>query len=151
MFAEPTLDRTEQVLGVFFGGRNQWGGKVIVTDQRLLFAELNVGSIPDLIEFVGGEAGVPGVDVGMKVLDQIRSSVKKDVWLVHVAVVEPEGMAGWFAPPKVRVTTSTGEVFSVGIVKSITTPNKDPGNNAIRDRAVAIIRHAMNEAKAAAS
>ncbi len=150
-FVEPTLDQAEQVRGVFYGGRNQWGGKLIITNKRLPFAELDLGAMPDVLEFVGGQAGVPGVDLGMKVLERIRASVKKDIWLQHVVSVEPEGMAGWFSPPKIRVTTATGEILTIGIVKTTTTPNKNPENNVIRDRAVALLRQTMSEAKTAAS
>lgn len=148
-FVEPSLDRTEEVRGLFFGGRNQWGGKLIITNKRLLFAELDLGSLPDMLEWFGGAVGIPGTDLGRSILNSIRASVRKEIWLGHVVSIEPEGMAGWFGPPKIQATTATGEVITIGIVKSTMTPNKNPENNIIRDRAVAILRDAVAGAKLA--
>jgi hypothetical protein len=149
MFVEPVLDQAEQVRGVFYGGHNQWGGKLIISNQRLLFAELDLGAIPEILEYVGGQAGVPGIDLGMRILERVRTSVKKDIWLKHIVSVDPEGMAGWFSPPKIHVVTATGDVISVGIVKTTTTASKNPENNLVRDRAVTILRDAVRAATTA--
>ena len=143
-FEEPDLDAQEQALGVFYGGRNQWGGKLIVTDQRLLFAPLDLGAIPGLLGLVGGEFGIPS-DVGLKVLASVKETVKKDVRLSHIESCDAHGTAGIFAPPKLRLVTATGDTFDVGIVKSTTTWNGDPLNNVVRDRALALIGSALAE------
>lgn len=145
MFNEPRLDRSERVLGIFYGGRNQWGGKLIVTDQRLIFSELDLGAVPDVLAYVGSQAGLPG-DLGKSVLDKIRASVGKDIWLVHITSVEAQGSASLLSPPKIRVTTATAETFTIGIVKSTTTPNISGDNNVARDVALAVIRAAMRSA-----
>lgn len=146
-FAEPALDEAENVRGVFFGGPSSWGGKLIVTNKRLLFAELDLGVLPDILEYVGGKAGVPGVDLGKTILDSVKASVRKDIWLQHIVSVEPDGDGGWFKAPGIRITTATGEVVKLGIVKSTTTPNKDAENGLIRDRAIGVVRQAISEAK----
>ena len=146
-YEEPTLDQAERVLGLFYGRRKQWGGKVIITNKRLLFAKLDLGPIPEILEYVGGAAGVPGTDLGKKLLDQIASSVDTDVSLQHITGVEPEGKAWLFGPPKMRVTTATAESLTVDIVKSTTSLVGQAENNVIRDRAVALLRKAVSEAK----
>jgi hypothetical protein len=146
-FAEHALSESEDVLGVFYGGPRSWGGKLVITNKRLLFAELDLGAIPDALAYVGGKAGVPGVDLGKTILDRVRASVRKDVWLRHIVAVEPEGDGGWFSAPGIRITTATGEVLKLGIVKSTTTLSKDAENPVIRDRAVALIRLAVQQAK----
>ena len=42
-FSEPALIETEDVLGVFYGGPRAWGGKLIVTNHRLIFAPIDLG------------------------------------------------------------------------------------------------------------
>jgi hypothetical protein len=147
MFKEPNLDRTERVLGVFYGGRNQWGGKLIITDQRMIFSELDLGALPDVLAYVGTQAGLPG-DLGLKVLESVRAGVGKEVWLTHITDVAPDGMASLFSPPGIRVTTATAETIRIGIVASTTTPNISRANNAARDAAVTILRLAVASAAA---
>lgn len=145
-YEEPTLDQAERVLGVFYGRRTQWGGKLIITNKRMLFAKLDLGAIPDILEYVGGIAGIP-IEVGRKVLDHISGSVNKEIWLQHITGVEPEGKAWFLGPPKMRVTTATGETVKVDIVKSTFSLVGNPANNDIRDRAVALLREAVSAAK----
>lgn len=146
-YEEPTLDQAERVLGIFYGRRNQWGGKLIITNRRILFAKLDLGPIPDILTFIGGAAGVPGIDVGKKVLDQIAGSVDTDISLQHITAVEPVGNAGLFGPPKIRVTTATAESVTADIVKTTTSVIWNKENNVIRDRAVALLRQAVSDAK----
>lgn len=148
-YEEPELGETERVLGVFYGRANQWGGKLIVTDKRLLFAALDLGALPDILVYVGGKAGVPGTDLGEKVLTQIKGSVTRDIHLVHIATVEPEGKAGWTGAPKVRITTDTEEVIKIDVVEGTKTLIMKGENNEVRDRAVAVIAKAVKAAKEA--
>lgn len=149
-FVEPVLGESEDVLGVFFGGPRSWGGKLVITNKRLLFAQLDLGAIPDALAYVGGKAGVPALDLGKTILDRVQASVRKDIWLRHIGEVAPDGDGGWFVAPSIRITTATGEVVRLGIVKSTTALNKDPENRTIRDRAVLLIRQAVDKARAAA-
>jgi len=98
----------------------------------------------------GGKAGVPALDLGKTILDRVQASVRKDIWLRHIVEVAPDGDGGWFAAPSIRITTATGEVVRLGIVKSTTALNKDPENRTVRDRAVLLIRQAVDKARAAA-
>lgn len=145
MYTEPNLDRSERVLGVFYGGRNQWGGKLIVTDQRLIFSGLDLGVMPDVLAYVGSQAGLPA-DLGKTLFDHVRDSVGKDVWLVHIIGVDAVGSASLLSPPKIRITTATLETFEVGIVNSMRTPNISPDNNQVRDNAVLLLRRAVANA-----
>jgi hypothetical protein len=146
-FVEPVLDEAENVLGIFFGGHRQWGGKLIVTNQRLLFSALDLGAIPDALVYVGGKAGIPGVDIGKTILDRVQASVGKDIWLRHITNVEADGNGSLFAPPSIRISTATGEVMKIGIVKSTTAMNVLPENRVHRDNAIALIRDAVEKAK----
>ncbi len=149
-FVEPVLDEDENVLGIFFGGHKQWGGKLIVTNKRLIFSALDLGAIPDALVYVGGKAGIPGVDIGKTILDRVQASVGKDIWLRHITAVEADGNGSLFAAPAIRISTATGEVLKIGIVKATTAFNPDPENRVHRDNAIALIRSAIEKVKTVA-
>ena len=145
-FTEPSLTETEQVLGIFFGGNPLWGGKLLVTDHRLIFAPIDVGLVETVVRYVADKANVPGADLGGKIIDQVKGSAKKEIWIRHVTSVEPNGDGGLFKAPGVRIVTATGERVDFGIVKTTTTMNRDPANRVVRDQLIALIRTQMSRA-----
>ena len=124
------LDEMEDVVGVFYGGRGRLvGQQFVVTNRRLLMMPIDVG-MPKSMRGVVGQMS------------------PKTLWLRHVVDVQPTNNSGWFKPASLRITTNTGEVFDLGFVKTPLTMNKDKGNNDVRDRALQVIRAAVEAAKA---
>jgi hypothetical protein len=147
-FNEPSLAQSEDVLGVFYGGDPLWGGKLIVTTQRLLFAPIDVGLVETITRYVAKGVAVPGADLAGQIIDQVKGSAKKEVWLRHIVSIEANGDGGWFKAPGVRIVTSTAQTIDFGIVKSTTTMNRDPGNRVVRDQLLAVLRQAVANASA---
>ncbi len=147
-FDQTELEETEDVLGLFYGGRGQVGGQLLVTNRRLLFGPINTAMAQAIV--VGGAdlAGVPGAGIIKDLLAAYEPLKKKQVFLRHVDNVEPHGDGGLFSPPGLRITTVTAETIDYGIVRSTTTPSVHPGNRAVRDQAVAVIRSAVTAARA---
>jgi hypothetical protein len=146
-FDQAALEETEDVLGVFYGGRGQVGGQLVVTSRRLLIGPIDT-AMPRAIVFDGANAiGVPGAGFAKAVLEAYEPLKQKQIFLRHVTAVEARGNGGLFSAPGLRITTATGEVIDYGIVRSTTTPNIHPGNRSVRDQAVAIIQKAAAEAR----
>jgi hypothetical protein len=148
-FSEPALIETEDVLGIFYGGPRAWGGKLIVTNRRLIFAPIDLRVVELITKYVADKAGVPGADLADQIIDQVKLSVRKELWLRHITSIEPNGDGGWFSAPGIRMVTATGEVVEFGIVISTLTRNNDPGNPVVRDQAIALIRAATAAASQA--
>lgn len=145
------LDEMEDVLGVFYGGRGQWGQQLVVSNRRLLMGPLDAGIALEIDAYVLDQA-LPGAGAGgllKNVLSQYAPKNPKTLWLRHVVDVQPTNNAGLFKAPGLRITTDTEEVFNIGIVATTTTPNLSKKNNGFRDRAIEVIRAAVAAAKAA--
>ncbi len=145
-FDQVALEETEDVRGVFYGGRGQVGGQLIVTTRRLLFGPIATG-IPRALF---GLIDVDGLDTVGKLLDAYEPLKARQVFLRHVTEVERGRDAGWTGAPSIRIRLATEELIEYGIVASTTTANMMGVNNEVRDRAVAVIRDAVDKAKAAA-
>lgn len=143
-FDHADLEETEDVLGIFYGGRGQVGGQLLVMNRRLLFGPIDIG-LARVVALDGVQAaGVRGLGMVKGLLDAYEPLKQKQIWLRHVKAVEAKGKASLFSLPKIRITTVTDEVVEYGIAKSTTTPNIHPGNNAKRDEAISVIRDAMS-------
>lgn len=149
------IDEMEDVEAIFYGGRGQWGQQYVITNRRLLIGPLNVDVAAEIDTYVANKL-VPGAgEVIKKVLSLYGPASAKTIWLRHVVVVHPTSNASWFKPPQLRITTDTDEVFELGIIKkgasrteTMLTMNRNPENNAERDRAVAVLVQAVEAAKA---
>jgi hypothetical protein len=145
------LDEMEDVLGVFYGGRGQWGQQFVVTNRRLLLGPLDVGIALEIDAYVLDQA-LPGTGAGgllKSVLNQYAPKKPKTLWLRHVLDVQPTNDASVFRAPGVRITTDTEQLIDIRIVKTTKTPNGRSENNVVRDRAVLMLRRAVADAKAA--
>ena len=71
------------------------------------------------------------------------------LWLRHIADVQPTNNAKLLKPPGLRLKTDTDQVFDLGVVATTTTMNLSPKNNTSRDEMVAVLRKAIEAAKAA--
>jgi hypothetical protein len=143
------VDEMEDVLGVFYGGRGQVGQQLVVTNRRLLMGPLDVRMALDIDAYVLDHAAA-GVGGFVKdVLSHYGPMNPTTLWLRHVVDVQPTNNASLFKPPGLRITTDTDQIFNVGIVASPKTMNLSKKNNGVRDRAVVLIRLAVQAAKAA--
>jgi hypothetical protein len=143
------VDEMEDVLAVFYGGRGQVGQQYVVTNRRLLMGPLNIGVALEIDAYVLNQAVPGGGDLIKNVLKEYGPMSAKTLWLRHVVDVQPTNNAGWFKAPGLRITTDTEQVFDLGIVKGPKTMSRNPENNDIRDRAIVVIRQAVEAAKAA--
>jgi hypothetical protein len=148
-FETEPLDEMEDVLGVFYGGRGQVGQQFVVTNRRLLMGPLDTGLALEIDAYVLDHTMGGGGDLLKSILSQYAPMSPKTLWLRHVVDVEPTNNASLFKAPGLRITTDTQEVFNLGIVATPTTMNRNPKNNSVRDKAVQVIRAAVQAAKAA--
>lgn len=145
------LDGMEDVLGVFYGGRGQWGQQFVVTNRRLLMGPIDTGIALAIDAYILDQA-LPGAGAGgliKDVLSQYAPKSPKTLWLRHVVGVEPTNNAGLLKAPGIRISTDTEQTFDIGIVATTTTPNVSKKNNEVRDRAVEVIRAAVAASKGA--
>jgi len=146
-FDQPALDEAEDVLQVFYGGRGQVGGQLVVTNRRILFGPVDTA----LVRSIGFEAlsalGAPGIDIVKAALDAYEPLKQKQIWLRHIRSVDALGTASLFSPPKIVIVTATNERIEYGIVATTTTPNGDTRNNGVRDLAVQVLRTAVGLAR----
>ena len=122
------LDEMEDVVDVFYGGRGAVGQQYVVTNRRLLIGPIRTVK-------------------AKSVLGAYAPMNSQALWLRHVVDVQPTSNASWFKMASLRIATNTGQVFDLGFVKTPMTMNKDKENNDVRDRAVQVIRAAVEAAK----
>jgi hypothetical protein len=142
------LDEMEDVLGVFYGGRGQVGQQIIVTNRRLVLGPIDTRIALKIDSYILNKAGGPG-GLLSDILSSYAPMQPTTVWLRHVVSVQPTNNASLFKAPGLAITTDTEQRIALGIVATKTTPNAAGKNNAIRDRAVDVIRSAVTAAKAA--
>lgn len=142
------LDEAEDVLGVFYGGRGQVGQQFVVTNRRLLMGPIDTGIALDIDAYVLNHTTAGGGDLLKGVLSHYAPMNPKTLWLRHVVSVQPTNNASLFKAPGLRITTDTEEVLDFQIVATPTTLSIRGQNNDVRDRAVQVIRAAVEAAKA---
>jgi hypothetical protein len=145
------LDEMEDVLGVFHGGRGQVGQQYVITNRRLLMGPLDTRIAEEIDAYVLNKAIPGGGDLVKAILTAYGPMNPTTLWLRHVVDVQPTNNARWWKPPGLRITTDTEQTFNLGVVADPKTRNGNPKNNAVRDRAVEVIRAAVQAAKAAPS
>lgn len=149
------LDEFEEVRGVFYGGYGQVGQQFVITNRRLLMAPVklikNVANDVSIksYAYIAGQLGMPGADLVGEILQSYAPFDPQTIWLRHVVDVRAGSDGGLFKPPQLVFTTDTEDVESVGVVKGMWTPSGAPGNRAVRDRMVAVLRRAVADAKQA--
>jgi hypothetical protein len=143
------LDEMEDVVGVFYGGRGQVGQQFVVTNRRLLIGPLDVGMALEIDAYIVNKAAAGTGDLLKNVLSHYAPMSPKNWWLRHVVDVQPTNNASWLKAPGLEIRTDTDQVLKLGIVATRATMSRDPKNNAVRDRAVEVIRSAVQSAKAA--
>ena len=148
-YSTEPLDEMEDVVGVFYGGRGQVGQQYVVTNRRLLMGPLDMGMALEIDGYILNKATPGGGDLVKNVLSHYAPMSPKTLWLRHIVDVEPTNNARWFKAPGLQMTTDTQQVFKLSIVLTPKTMSRDPRNNDVRDKAVQVIRGAVQAAKAA--
>lgn len=143
------LDENEDVLGVFYGGRGSVGQQFVVTNRRLLLGPIDTGIALQVDAYLLDKTAGGGGSLLKSLLSEYAPMNPKTVWLRHVSNVEATNNASLFKAPGVRVTTATGEVLDLGIVKTATTRSGNKDNNGVRDRLVRLLAEAVASAKQA--
>ena len=143
------VDEMEDVLGVFYGPRGQVGQQYVITNRRLLMGPVDTDIALAIDSYILNQAVPGGGDLVKNILTNYAPMNPTTLWLRHVADVQPTNNASLFKPPGLRLTTDTEQVFNLGVVASAKTMNFKPKNNEARDRAVQVIREAVQAAKAA--
>jgi hypothetical protein len=141
-FKTAPLDEMEDVVAVFYGGRGGVGSQYVVTNRRLLIGPIDTGIAEKIFTHA------PGGDVISEVLSAYGPMSSTTLWLRHIVNVRPTNNASLFKPPGLEITTDTNQSFKLGIVDTPTTMNVRKINNATRDRAVQVIKEAVETAKA---
>jgi hypothetical protein len=122
---------------VLAGGLAAVGGDIVVTDQRLLFAPLDVTQVSSLLTAGLKRAGAPGASTTL--VGWIADRVEGSATAVRVAAIRPGANASLMRPPSVVVTTSDGRTVELAVLASRTTANVSVANTAARDRLVSVV------------
>lgn len=150
-YSTEPLDEMEDVVGVFYGGRGGVGQQYVVTNRRLLMGPLDTGMALEIDSYLLNKATPSGGDLVKNVLSHYAPMSPKTLWLRHIVDVEATNNASLFKAPGLQMTTDTQQVFKLSIVVTAKTMSRDPRNNDVRDKAVQVIRGAVQAAKAAPS
>jgi hypothetical protein len=137
----PLLDEEQIVAEAFGAVGRKTGGKLIVTNFRLLFQPWDLGLANELIKWGCKAFQVPHASVITYVVGKAKAIVDATAQGVgDIVAVESAGSASLFNLPKIRVTKGDGTVAEFGVVASPTTPNASTSNNSARDNLAAVIR-----------
>jgi hypothetical protein len=143
------LDENEDVLGVFYGGRGQWGSQFVVTNRRLLLGPLDTSVAEAVLTGMANAASFAPAQVVAAVLEKYAPSNPKTIWLRHVVDVQPTNGASWSKAPGMTIHTAIEEQIDLQIVHKNTAPNWSKDNEGARDRFVSVLREAIASARAA--
>ena|SRR5690348_14583663 len=137
------LDPGERQLAEFYGAvGHSAGGKLIVTNQRLIFQPWDLSLAKDLIKYGCKVVRMPHSDAVNYIVGKIVGIVDSTAQGVgDIVNVEPVGMASVSSLPKVGVTKNDGSYAEFGVVHSPTTPNPSRKNNEARDQLVLLLRN----------
>lgn len=127
------------------GDTSMWPGKLVLTNQRLLFKPVSLKAISDIlkegIEFLPGNLAVLGKVVD-KVLDYSTAYGDSKAGAVKTSTitgVRPGNNAALIHPPSLILAFGDGRSLAIGIVQALWCPHIWPGNNRARDEMVAAI------------
>jgi hypothetical protein len=148
-YATEPVDEYEDVLGVFYGGRGQVGQQYVVTNRRLLMGPIDTGIAQEIDGYVLDQVVPGGGGLVKGILTKYAPMNPKTLWLRHVTDVQPTNNASIFKAPGLHITTDTEQNFDLRVVATTTTWNPSPKNNPARDQMVAVLREAVQAAKAA--
>jgi hypothetical protein len=131
----------EQVVAEGLGAvGHKTGGKLIVTNLRVLFQPWDLGLAVQLAKWGCKVLQVPHASAGLYVIGKAKKMVDETAQGVgDIVAVERVGNASLFSPPKIRLTKSDGTVAEFGVVDTVTTPNLSNSNNVARDNLAAVI------------
>jgi hypothetical protein len=135
----------ERILAQGFGGSGHTaGGKLFVTDLRVLFQPWDLSLANLLIKWGCKAVQVPHAGLVTYVVGKAKNMVDATAQGVGDLVsADPDGMASVSSAPKIRLTKSDGTVAEFGVVATTLTPNWSKKNNSARDDLVAVVRQAL--------
>jgi hypothetical protein len=161
------LDEMEDVLGVFYGAREQAGPQhYVVTNRRLLIGPPDHRMASAIDAYVNNKPAASAGNLLKNILSHYKNRraasagnllknilshyaprTRETLWLRHIADVQPtEGSL--LKRSGLQITTTTGEAFHLPIMFAPRVVNYSRGDIARRDQALELIRAGMQAAKA---
>lgn len=140
---EPSPVSLEGTVGVWAaantrGGLALAGGRVVLTQEHLVFTPWDMDTTREWLFKALGKAGAPSY-VGK--LDELIAASKllEPVALAvsEISRVEVLNRSSWLKPPTARITLVDGRRFDLGILATSTTFNKSKANDQALDRFLA--------------
>jgi hypothetical protein len=139
--AVPLLQGEEVVAEAFGAVGHKAGGKLIVTNRRLIFQPWDLGLSATLVKWGSKAVGAPHAGALNYVVGRLVGTVDATAQGVGgITRVEPVGQASLLKLPQIRVTKDDGTSAEFGVVDSPTTPNFSSKNNSARDRLVTVVK-----------
>lgn len=137
------LNPGERQLAEFYGAvGHRTGGKLIVTNQRLIFQPWDLSLAKYLIKYGCKVVGMPHGDAINYVVGKVVGIVDRTADGVgDIVSVEPVGMASIPSLPKIGVTKDDGFYAEFGVGHSPTTPNFSRKNNEARDQLILLLQN----------
>jgi hypothetical protein len=117
------------------------GGKLIVTNQRLIFQPWDMSLAQALVKMGCQVLGVPHSGGVNYIVGKLKGIVDRTAQGIgDIANVERVGMASVTSLPKIGITKTDGSYAEFGIVYSPTTINFSPKNNQVRDQMASLLQ-----------
>jgi hypothetical protein len=137
------LDPGERQLAEFYGAvGHRTGGKLVVTNQRLIFQPWDLSLAQDLIKYGCKIVRVPHSDAVNYIVGKMVGIVDRTAQGVgDIVNVESVGMASLFGLPKIGVAKADGSYAEFGVAHSPTTPDLSRKNNEARDQLVLLLQN----------
>jgi hypothetical protein len=123
---------------VVSGGLSTVGGDIVVTNQRLLFAPLNVTDVAALLGAGLERAGAP--QQGTAVVGWLADRVSNAAVACLVVSIENGRNRSLLSPPTVVIAGSDGRSFELGVTASRLSPNVSQENDEARARLIAAVK-----------
>ena len=142
---EVPFEPNEYFIAEAFGAvGHKTGGKLVVTNQRLLFQPWDPRLAVQLAKWGCKLLQVPHAAAAIYLVGKAAAVVSATAQGVgSIVAVDAIGQAGLLNLPKIRVTKSDGTVAEFGVAATPTTPNPSERNTAARDALVTTLRRSL--------
>ena len=136
------LNQGESQIAEYYGAVGHvTGGKLIVTNQRLIFQPWDMSLAQALFKMGCKALGAPHSGAVNYVVGKLKGIIDRTAQGVgDIADVERVGMARLTSLPKVGITKSDGSYAEFGVGYSPTTINFSSKNNQVRDQLASLLQ-----------
>lgn len=109
-------------------GVSATGGRLVLTDQALIFCPLDLEQTKKVLSVVMKATRVPGAGLAEKLMGLSRDSVLV-IPLDEIESVKQVGAAKLVSPPSFELRTRSGSVHDFGVLAATLSPNFSARNN----------------------